>query len=213
MSTEGAMMKTRRLVATLSGLAILFSGAASASVAKSERSPTPEKVKADFGANPKRPTVVEFRRVTPQEATTKAFPSGRTGEVETAAQRDVDSPATASDEGAAGGNACWYVALRNSLGVFPYEREHHAATYWCAVYGHYLTYRRTDTRGDTNGFCSTTGTGSWKMGGGVYYRWVKVHSWSSFSCPTPWWWSLHDTLWMNIAYNVWGNFAVEESYP
>ena len=211
-------MKTKRgyLVAGLSILAILFGGTASASVGKGngERTPTPEKVRADFSANPKGPTVLEFRRVSPHEAMTKAFPGGRMGEAETATERGTESPfSAASSEGGAGGNACWYVALANGLGVFPYERTHHAATYWCAVYGQYLTYRRTTTRGDTNGFCSTTGTGSWKMGGGVYDRWVKVHTWSSFSCPTPWWWSLHDTLWMNIAYNVWGNYAVEERYP
>lgn len=202
--------------AALSVLAILFAGPASASVGKAngERLPTPGQVKAEFSANPKGPSVLEFRRVTPEEATTEAFPNGRTGEVEQAAPNDGQAPVSAaSSEGSVGGNACWYVALRNSLGVFPYERTHHAATYWCAVYGQYLTYRRTDTRGDTNGFCSTTGTGSWKMGGGVQYRWVKVHTWSSFSCPTPWWWSLHDTLWMNIAYNAWGSYAVEESYP
>jgi hypothetical protein len=211
-------MRTTRFSAAvaLSALAILFAGSASASLGKTngERLPTPGQVKAEFSANPKGPSVLEFRRVTPEEATTKPFPSGRTGEVEKVATNASQSPvSTASSEGSVGGNACWYVALRNSLGVFPYERTHHAATYWCAVYGQYLTYRRTDTRGDTNGFCSTTDTGSWKMGGGVYYRWVKVHTWSSFSCPTPWWWSLHDTLWMNIAYNVWGSYAVEESYP
>jgi hypothetical protein len=204
------------LGAVLSVLAILFAGTASASLGKrnGERPPTPEKVRADFAANEKVPSVVEFRRVTPQEAATKPFPSGRTGQVEKAARPGSEPQLPAgSSEGGAGGNACWYVALANGLGIFPYERSHHAATYWCAVYGQYLTYRRTDTRGDTNGFCSTTGTGSWKMGGGVYNRWVKVHTWSSFSCPTPWWWSLHDTLWMNIAYNAWGSYAVEESHP
>jgi hypothetical protein len=211
-------MKTRHvfLALSLSALAILSAGAASASLGKGngERTPTPEKVRADFVANKKGPTVLEFRRVTAEEAMTNAFPSGRMGEAERAAEPVLESPfATASSEGGAGGNACWYLALANGLGVFPYARTHHAATYWCAVYGQYLTYRRTDTRGDTNGFCSTTGTGNWKMGGGVYYRWVKVHTWSSFSCPTPWWWSLHDTLWMNIAYNAWGNYAIEERHP
>lgn len=209
-------MKTRRayLMAGLSILAILFSGTASASVGKRERTPTPAEVRADFSANRKGPTVLEFRRVTAQEAMTKAFPSGRMGEAENETERGLASPFAAdSAEGGAGGNACWYLALANGLGIFPYERTHHAATYWCAVYGRHLTYRRTDTRGDTNGFCSTTGSGSWKMGGGVYHSWVKVHTWSSFSCPTPWWWSLHDTLWMNIAYNVWGNYAIEERHP
>lgn len=211
-------MKTKHvfLALSLSALAILFAGTASASLGKGngERIPTPEKVRADFVANKRGPTVLEFRRVTAQEAMTKPFPGGRMGEAERADERGPAAPSTAdSSEGGAGGNGCWYVALANGLGVFPYERTHHAATYWCAVYGHYLTYRRTDTRGDTNGFCSTTGTGSWKMGGGVYYRWVKVHTWSSFSCPTPWWWALHDTLWMNIAYNAWGNYAIEERYP
>ena len=211
-------MKTRPalLVAAVSTLAILCAATAPASLGKGngEPPPTPEKVRADFVANERGPTVLEFRRVTAQEAMTKTFPSGRMGEGERATPRDGASPLAAdSTEGVAGGNACWYLALANGLGVFPYERTHHAATYWCAVYGQYLTYRRTDTRGDTNGFCSTTGTGNWKMGGGVYYRWVKVHTWSSFSCPTPWWWSLHDTLWMNIAYNAWGNYAIEERYP
>ena len=207
------MKTTRAAVAlALSLLAILCAASAGASV-RTGAPPSPAEVRADFAANERAPRVVEFRRVTLQEAMTKAFPSGRMGEVDQAVAAPASKIQASSSEGVAGGNACWYVALTNGLGVFPYERNHQAATYWCAVYAQYLTYRRTDTRGSTNGFCSTTGTGSWKMGGGVYNRWVKVHTWSSFSCPTPWWWSLHDTLWMNIAYNVWGNYAIEESHP
>lgn len=208
-------MKTTHaaLALSLSLLAILFAASASASV-RSANPPSPAEVRADFAAGERAPAVLELRRVTVEEAMTKAFPSGRMGEVDkTAAVAPATVPSTSSSEGDGGGNACWYVALTNGLGIPPYERNHHAATYWCAVYGQYLTYRRTDTRGAPNGFCSTTGTGSWKMGGGVYHRWVKVHTWSSFSCPTPWWWTLNDTLWMNIAYNVWGNYAVEESHP
>jgi hypothetical protein len=207
-------MKIKRaaVAMTLSVMAILSSASAAASV-RSGSPPTPAEVRGAFDAGARGPTVVEFRRVTLQEAMTKAFPSGRMGEVDRVAAPPASKAQASSSEGAAGGNACWYVAVANGLGVFPYERNHHAATYWCAVYAQYLTYRRTDTRGAPNGFCSATGTGSWKMGGGVYYRWVKVHTWSSFSCPTPWWWTLNDTLWMNIAYNVWGNYAIEESHP
>ena len=209
-------MNTRPAVLTLSLslLAVLLAGTASASLGNGHRAPpTPEQVRADFAAGAKTPKVVELRRVTPKEAMTKAFPDGP-GDAERSGDRGAETGfAATSSEGTVGGNACWYSELVNGMGIFPMERNHHAATYWCAVYGQYLTYRRTNTRGATNGVCSTTGTGSWKMGGGVHYRWVKVHTWSSFSCPSPWWWTLNDTLWMNIAYNVWGTVAVEESYP
>ena len=69
---------------------------------------------------------------------TQAFPSGRMGEAETATERGAVPPfAAASSEGGAGGNACWYLALANGLGVFPYERTHNAATYcvWSSVAG------------------------------------------------------------------------------
>jgi hypothetical protein len=199
-------MKRLLLVALLSSAVVLgLGGGALGAVGESlagATPPTPESVRAAFDGNARGPTVVEYRRVSPLEV-------GR---------KPANVPANAATEGpeiAANPNTvCWYLELSNARGYFPYHRRHHLATHWCAnYYGGDINFRQSWTWGTVSGTCDVTETDNWKIGGGVGYNWVKVHSHASFSCPTPWWWRLNDTLWMNVAYNVWGNWAVEESDP
>jgi hypothetical protein len=205
-------MKTRPAVLTLSLslLAILLAANASASLGAGGQPPTPQEAareRARFDARPSTPVIVADRRVSAAEATSGAIgPSYGTVELATAG----GAPSTYSEEGSVTGQ-CRYVEYRHDRGIVPFERAHHAGTYWCYVYNNRITYRRTNTWGRATGLCSTTDARNWKIGGGAGYRWVKVHSEAWFSCPTPWWYTLNDSLWMQIAYNVFGNSAVEGS--
>jgi hypothetical protein len=110
-----------------------------------------------------------------------------------------------SSEGWAAGNGCWYVETSRSRGLWVYHREMVMTTTWCAVYGSYITYRRTNVVGRTSEVCWGHSTSRLKISGGAGYRWVKVHGAASFRCP------LFDRLWLDVSYNVWGNYAIEES--
>ena len=41
--------------------------------------------------------------------------------------------------------------------------------------------------------------------GGAGYSWVIVHHEADFSCATPWWYRLNDTLWMEAQFDSYGN--------
>ena len=41
--------------------------------------------------------------------------------------------------------------------------------------------------------------------GGAGYSWVVVHHEADFSCATPWWFPLNDSLWMEPAFDSYGN--------
>jgi len=45
----------------------------------------------------------------------------------------------------------------------------------------------------------------WKVAGGAGYSWVIVHHEADFSCATPWWYRLNDTLWMEAQFDSYGN--------
>lgn len=104
---------------------------------------------------------------------------------------------------------CWYTEWKHDRGVFPYWRGVYQGTYWCAIYGSHITYRTSNTWTRVNGVCSQNGAvGQWKVVGGAGYSYVVVHSEASFSCRTPWWFPLNDNLWMEPAFNAWGNTSM-----
>lgn len=209
------MVKTRfRLLTVVALSAILSASAASASLAQgNERKPRPQDVAretARFESDRKGPELVADRAVNFDEATSAAVgPSFGTVEIDALAGDGVSTAADTTEGSAAG--QCRYVEHVNGRGVTPYDRSHHVGTYWCYVYNSHITYRRSNTWGRTGPVCATTDARNWKMGGGAGYRWVKIHSEAWFSCTTPWWFPLNDSLWMQIAYNVFGNYAVEGS--
>lgn len=212
-------MKRKWIVLLVAFAALVFL----AGLASAQQGPppqTPEQARANFLSAPGQSKGGQGRPVSRHEAMTKPFPDGSMGKAETgpppkgspAARQGVVGPFRASNAQRVAWEACWYAEPWQSRGVFPYWRKHIAATYWCAEYGNYITYRRTNQRPDVNGVCSHTGHSHWRTSGGIGYSWVKIHAWMSFSCPTPYpWFELNDTLWMNPAFNVWGNYAIEES--
>jgi hypothetical protein len=94
-------------------------------------------------------------------------------------------------------------------GALVYNRRVYQHTVWCAVYGQYQTYRSSWASTLTGAFCGGDGPAqTWLNSGGNGYSWSNVHSQAPFACDTPWFYKLHDTLWLNVSYNVWGNYAI-----
>ena len=100
---------------------------------------------------------------------------------------------------------CYSVEYSFSRGVFPYHRWVVGQTYWCFQYGGVITYRTSNTSARVDGVCSGSNARDWKAAGGAGYSWVVVHHEADFSCATPWWFPLNDTLWMEATFDSYGN--------
>ena len=100
---------------------------------------------------------------------------------------------------------CYWVEYSHSRGVFPYHRWVVGQTYWCFQYGGAITYRSSNTSARVDGVCSGSNARDWKVAGGAGYSWVVVHHEADFSCTTPWWFPLNDTLWMEATFDSYGN--------
>ena len=81
---------------------------------------------------------------------------------------------------------------RPDLLVLPVRRRHHLP-------------RRARQSARVDGVCSGSNAREWKVSGGAGYSWVVVHHEADFSCTTPWWFPLNDTLWMEATFNSYGN--------
>jgi len=106
--------------------------------------------------------------------------------------------------------SCWSGKATLSKGTYPYNRTLIVNTYWCANLGGALTYRSTNVSWSIGPLCNNEGTNQYRISGGVGYSWVKIHAEAWFGCATPWWFQLHDSIWMNLVYNSWGSFAAPE---
>ncbi len=100
---------------------------------------------------------------------------------------------------------------RLDRGIFPYHRWIVGQTYWCYRYGADITYRVSQTAARVDGVCSGSNEREWKVSGGAGYSWVVVHHEADFSCTTPWWFPLNDSLWMEPAFNSYGNSSMTRS--
>ena len=89
--------------------------------------------------------------------------------------------------------------------MFPYHRWVVGQTYWCFNYGGAITYRSSNTAARVDGVCSGSNARDWKVAGGAGYSSVVVHHEADFSCTTPWWFPLNDTLWMEATFDSYGN--------
>lgn len=101
--------------------------------------------------------------------------------------------------------SCYSVEYQFSRGLFPYHRWIVGQTYWCFHYGGAITYRTSNTSARVDGVCSGSNARDWKVAGGAGYSWVVVHHEADFSCATPWWFPLNDTLWMEATFDSYGN--------
>ena len=100
---------------------------------------------------------------------------------------------------------CHWVEYSHSRGVFPYHRWVVGQTHWCFHYGGAITYRSSNTAARVDGVCSGSNARDWKVAGGAGYSSVVVHHEADFSCATPWWFPLNDTLWMEATFDSYGN--------
>ena len=98
--------------------------------------------------------------------------------------------------------------METGPGTFPYHRWIIGQTYWCYHYGADITYRASQTAARVDGVCSGSNEREWKVSGGAGYSWVVVHHEADFSCATPWWYPLNDSLWMEPAFNSYGNTSM-----
>jgi hypothetical protein len=103
---------------------------------------------------------------------------------------------------------CSWTEWRLDRGTFPYHRWIVGQTYWCYNYGADITYRASQTAARVDGVCSGSNEREWKVSGGAGYSWVVVHHEADFSCATPWWYPLNDSLWMEPAFNSYGNSSM-----
>lgn len=101
--------------------------------------------------------------------------------------------------------SCRVVEYATHRGVFPYHRWVSGQTYWCYYYGGSITYRASSTSARVDGVCSGSNARDWRVAGGAGYSWVIVHHEADFSCATPWWYRLNDTLWMEAQFDSYGN--------
>ena len=100
---------------------------------------------------------------------------------------------------------CYSVEYSFSRGLFPYHLWIVGQTYWCFQYGGAITYRTSNTSARVDGVCSGSNARDWKVAGGAGYSSVVVHHEADFSCATPWWFPLNDTLWMEATFDSYGN--------
>jgi hypothetical protein len=112
---------------------------------------------------------------------------------------------TSAAAAAAAANACFSWHSGWHWGIWPYEQRIDEYTYYCAVYGQYITMRSTSVAAGGT-LCGSESRDSWIKSGGIGYFWMVVHAQARFSCPTvvPWV-SLHPTDWLETSYNAWGN--------
>lgn len=107
--------------------------------------------------------------------------------------------------------SCRVVEYATHRGIFPYHRWVSGQTYWCYSYGGIITYRSSSTSARVDGVCSGSNARDWKVAGGAGYSWVIVHHEADFSCATPWWYRLNDTLWMEAQFDSYGNAWITRS--
>lgn len=103
---------------------------------------------------------------------------------------------------------CSWMEWHHGRGIFPYRRWVVGQTYWCYQYGGAITYRASNTAARVDGVCSGSNARDWKVSGGAGYTYVVVHHEADFSCATPWWYSLNDSIWMEPAFNSWGSTSM-----
>lgn len=194
---------TKKLVLGLAMVVALAAGPATAR-GDSEKPGTPAAV-ANAVSGPIIRGSDAPRRVSVQEARSAAAMPGARVEVpkETTPAQSVGSDGAA----ATAAEYCWQHSPWMQWGTWPYQQRVTDHTYWCAVYGRYITYRTQYVRLGTT-LCDHSGAYGFRISGGVNHSWVETQAGGHFSCPTtiPWF-TIHTDRWFRVARNAWGNWA------
>lgn len=148
--------------------------------------------------------IVSTREVSVEEVS--ALAAASEGLSLTAARARVTGvEATVAGGSTTASTRCNVVEYATHRGIFPYHRWVSGQTYWCYYYGGAITYRSSSTSARVDGVCSGSNARDWRVAGGAGYSWVIVHHEADFSCATPWWYRLNDTLWMEAQFDSYGN--------
>jgi hypothetical protein len=214
----------RSLVTALAttGLALVLCGTAAAKQGDPNKvapSPPDQANALAFGAAGAPNGGSTVQQVSPAEALAAASVPGTDVEVPPGLSLDQAVGLAPTDAGAAGADGaaatlataatyCWSNTMWGQWGIWPYQQRVNDNTYWCAVYGQYITYRSTHVTWSTT-LCDGGDAWSFKINGGVGYSWVQEQSGAHFSCPTaiPWI-TIHTSRWIDVSRNAWGSAAV-----
>lgn len=197
-----------RIALVLAALALVAAPSAGAGnhEKKNEKESRAKEVKRLFEAAPV--TTVSTRPVSVEEVARIAAQTEGIGLAEAVA-RVSGAGATAKAAGTAAATAaatvyCSSVEWQSGRGIFPYRRWIAGQTYWCYVYGGAITYRASNTAARVDGVCSGSNPREWRVSGGAGYASVVVHHEADFSCRTPWWYPLNDSIWIEPGFNSYG---------
>lgn len=115
------------------------------------------------------------------------------------------------------GEICWSTYPNTpyvSKGRWGFQRKVKQFTNWCARTGnHLITYRRTSTSTEVGWFCGTTSREQWKVGGGINFLFVTMHSGAEFSCNLHWAPDIHSTGWLEVKYEYGARSIVASRRP
>lgn len=195
-----------RVAVVLTLAAVLAPASASAKPPGSPSQPKPQEAKEvqRLFEQPGFAGIVSARDASVEEVS--ALAAEAEGLSPAAAVARVTGAATAAaDASMLASTSCRVVEYATHRGVFPYHRWVSGQTYWCYYYGGSITYRASSTSARVDGVCSGSNARDWRVAGGAGYSWVIVHHEADFSCATPWWYRLNDTLWMEAQFNSYGN--------
>ena len=107
----------------------------------------------------------------------------------------------------AAATGCASVTSWASWGTWPYQRVLYENTYWCAVYGSYVTSWSTTVTTDQT-LCSRQNADRFPYSGGVGYSWVTVQANATWSCPIIGVIPYSVGGWIRTAYNAYGSSQI-----
>jgi hypothetical protein len=148
------------------------------------------------------PTVVDQSAATPvskDDAVAAMIAAG--------AATSVSSGFSSAAAAVAASTGCAAVVSHVGWGTWPYQRDLYENTYWCAVYGAYVTsYTTTVTTDQT--LCSRQNADHFTYSGGVGYSWVTVQANATWSCPIIGFIPYSVGGWLRTAYNAYGSAQI-----
>jgi hypothetical protein len=96
---------------------------------------------------------------------------------------------------------CWFWTLWVEWGVFPYQNRISNDTYWCSMYGTYVSYRSSHVRlGKT--VCNAGGANNQHIGGGIGQWYIQTRSSGTFSCGLPYIGGINVDRWMDTLWRA-----------
>jgi hypothetical protein len=96
---------------------------------------------------------------------------------------------------------CWFWTLWVEWGVFPYQNRISNDTYWCSMYGSYVSYRSSHVRLGKS-VCTAGGANNQHIGGGIGQWYMQTRSSGTFSCGLPYIGGVNIDRWMDTLWRA-----------